>query len=267
MTIKAIETEYNGYKFRSRTEAKWAVFFDALGVDYEYEPEGYELPNGERYLPDFRVKCYGTRGELHLPPDTEDWHGCRYCKFGGDDYDYQLECRNKNAKFDEDGMVSIETDDGVCMNCDWFVPENDGYPFDLYIEVKGKRMTEYDARRIKAFAGSPFNESGEWDDELASQMNPVLVVGNIPSIGCSSNSSAVGSYNRMDGIDIYPFNYELIDGDHFAAYPAARNGKFYLWGDDSNYINLLDVDKVEAAYDIARKARFEFGETPVIHHE
>ena len=30
--IKAIETEYNGYKFRSRLEARWAVFFDALGV-------------------------------------------------------------------------------------------------------------------------------------------------------------------------------------------------------------------------------------------
>lgn len=50
--IKAIETEYNGYRFRSRLEARWAVFFDALGVRYEYEPEGFELPDG-RYLPDF----------------------------------------------------------------------------------------------------------------------------------------------------------------------------------------------------------------------
>ena len=28
--IKAIETVYNGYRFRSRLEARWAVFFDAL---------------------------------------------------------------------------------------------------------------------------------------------------------------------------------------------------------------------------------------------
>jgi len=55
MTIKAIETRYNGYRFRSRTEARWAVFFDALGVKYEYEPEGFELPEG-RYLPDFRLR-------------------------------------------------------------------------------------------------------------------------------------------------------------------------------------------------------------------
>lgn len=50
--IKAIETSYKGYRFRSRLEARWAVFFDALGIAWEYEPEGFELPSG-RYLPDF----------------------------------------------------------------------------------------------------------------------------------------------------------------------------------------------------------------------
>ena len=53
MTIKAIQTVYKGYKFRSRLEARWAIFFDALGLDWEYEPEGYELPDGTYYLPDF----------------------------------------------------------------------------------------------------------------------------------------------------------------------------------------------------------------------
>ena len=51
--IKAIQTEYKGYLFRSRLEARWAVFFDACGVDWEYEPEGYDLGNGLYYLPDF----------------------------------------------------------------------------------------------------------------------------------------------------------------------------------------------------------------------
>lgn len=50
----AIETEYAGYFFRSRLEARWAVFFDQLGIRWEYEPEGYETPFG-RYLPDFRI--------------------------------------------------------------------------------------------------------------------------------------------------------------------------------------------------------------------
>lgn len=55
--IKAIQTRYKGYNFRSRLEARWAVFFDALGIEWEYEPEGFELPDGTRYLPDFRVKA------------------------------------------------------------------------------------------------------------------------------------------------------------------------------------------------------------------
>ena len=51
---RAIETAYAGCRFRSRTEARWAVFFDAMGFPWEYEKEGYELPSG-RYLPDFYV--------------------------------------------------------------------------------------------------------------------------------------------------------------------------------------------------------------------
>jgi len=50
--MKAIETKYKGYRFRSRLEARWAVFFDALGLAWEYEKEGYDL-NGIKYLPDF----------------------------------------------------------------------------------------------------------------------------------------------------------------------------------------------------------------------
>ena len=56
MEIKAIETEYNGYKFRSRLEARWAVFFDAMKIPYEYEPEGYKFEDGTLYLPDFRIQ-------------------------------------------------------------------------------------------------------------------------------------------------------------------------------------------------------------------
>lgn len=58
--MKAIETAYGGYLFRSRLEARWAVFFDSLGLQWDYEPEGFELKSG-RYLPDFRV-VYPGRG-------------------------------------------------------------------------------------------------------------------------------------------------------------------------------------------------------------
>ena len=62
--IKALETEYNGYRFRSRLEARWAVFFDAAGIIYEYEQEGYELSDGTRYLPDFYLPDFDTHVEV-----------------------------------------------------------------------------------------------------------------------------------------------------------------------------------------------------------
>lgn len=54
--MKAIETRYAGCRFRSRLEARWAVFFDALGIAWDYEPEGLLVGPDERpYLPDFRI--------------------------------------------------------------------------------------------------------------------------------------------------------------------------------------------------------------------
>lgn len=47
-----IQTRYKGYHFRSRLEARWAVFMDALGLTWEYEPQGFDL-DGVWYLPDF----------------------------------------------------------------------------------------------------------------------------------------------------------------------------------------------------------------------
>ena len=71
MEYKAIETHYNGYRFRSRLEARWAVFFDEAGIKYEYEPEGFEKEvDGEliRYLPDFYFPDY-------------DWYVVKYCTY------------------------------------------------------------------------------------------------------------------------------------------------------------------------------------------
>lgn len=51
--MKAIDTNYNGYRFRSRLEARWAVYFDNLNIEYLYEHEGFVLPSGKHYLPDF----------------------------------------------------------------------------------------------------------------------------------------------------------------------------------------------------------------------
>lgn len=184
--IKPIETFYNGHRFRSRLEARWAVFFDTLGVKYDYEPEGFQLPGGKCYLPDFKVKCWGTRG-------------------------------------------------GIADK-----------PFDLFIEVKGI-----------------MNASDEWKIRQIAEEFPILIVDRIPPHNGSHDSTKLDCYYPMDDGLLSPFNYELIDQDFFGAFPAANSiGQFYLWGDDSNYIRREDIERVEKAYDKARQARFEHGETP-----
>jgi hypothetical protein len=37
--IVAIETMYRGTRFRSQLEARWAVFFDRLGLPWRYEAD------------------------------------------------------------------------------------------------------------------------------------------------------------------------------------------------------------------------------------
>jgi len=58
-----IETIYQGYRFRSRLEARWAVFFDALRVPWEYEKEGFNLGD-TWYLPDFYFPVWQAWGEV-----------------------------------------------------------------------------------------------------------------------------------------------------------------------------------------------------------
>lgn len=58
--IANIETLYVGTKFRSRLEARWAVFFDTLKIKWHYEVEGFRLSlrDGQEpilYLPDFYI--------------------------------------------------------------------------------------------------------------------------------------------------------------------------------------------------------------------
>jgi hypothetical protein len=74
--IRPIETVYDGHRFRSRLEARWAVFFNTLRIKYEYEKEGFDL-DGTRYLPDFWLpeqKCWiEIKGQT---PTTEEYKRC-----------------------------------------------------------------------------------------------------------------------------------------------------------------------------------------------
>ncbi|QUH01420.1 hypothetical protein HUO13_11910 [Saccharopolyspora erythraea] len=73
--MKSIETEYAGYRFRSRLEARWALAFDELELEFAYEPDGFVLPwrfreqwypraSKFRYLPDFFLPDLGLWAEV-----------------------------------------------------------------------------------------------------------------------------------------------------------------------------------------------------------
>ena len=119
--MKAIETIYKGYRFRSRLEARWAVFFDALGIDWQYEVEGFELDNGEWYLPDFKIKA------MVLAP----------CRDG-------QECYNKDINF------NLFKTDAL------YIEVKPSYDSMLYEVVEGKAGSFND--RIIITCGDPLNE-------------------------------------------------------------------------------------------------------------
>ncbi len=69
-----IETRYANRFFRSRTEARWACFFEHLGVRWEYELEGYVLRDGTRYLPDFYIHEWDAWFEVKPTTDRQFAH-------------------------------------------------------------------------------------------------------------------------------------------------------------------------------------------------
>lgn len=77
--LTPLETQYAGCAFRSRLEARWAVFFDALHIKWRYEPDAFRLPSGRCYLPDFYLDGIGYV-EIKPSPESDDG---KLREFGG----------------------------------------------------------------------------------------------------------------------------------------------------------------------------------------
>ncbi len=72
--MNAIPTKHDGITFRSRLEARWAVFFSGAGLRWQYEAEGFQLPSGW-YLPDFWLPDIETWIEIKPNTPTEEEAG------------------------------------------------------------------------------------------------------------------------------------------------------------------------------------------------
>lgn len=72
MPIQAQPAVYNGIRFRSRLEARWAIFFDRLRVPYHYEPRGFQFGD-VWYLPDFYLprQCWWVEIKGQTPTEHE----------------------------------------------------------------------------------------------------------------------------------------------------------------------------------------------------
>lgn len=69
--MRPIPTKYRGVTYRSRVEARWAVFFEAMGWAATYEQEGLDL-DGVWYLPDFWLPALGVYAEIKADAPTQE---------------------------------------------------------------------------------------------------------------------------------------------------------------------------------------------------
>lgn len=224
--IKPIETVYNGYRFRSRLEARWAVLFDALGIKYEYEPEGYEFPNGKKYLPDFVL--HG--GEERCPDPL-------YVEVKGQ---MTMDDAEKIRAFA--GMCPKYKYVLTCESCEHCHDQNCGYGVEISWNGDGSVGLYPDYQ----YYGSECHGM------------PIYIVTNIPA-----DIEDICNGIDIEGLGVPYYNFLTVDGDYFGAVLGAqKDGGWGLFGADSNYWARMDKTTTRAAYAKARQARFEHGELP-----
>lgn len=62
--FQPLPTTVGTTSYRSRLEAKWAVFWRSLGILAEYEAGGFDLGDAIAYRPDFRIPSWETWVEI-----------------------------------------------------------------------------------------------------------------------------------------------------------------------------------------------------------
>lgn len=224
--IAAVPTRYAGRRFRSRLEARWAVFFDALDIHWEYEPQGFDLDKIANDLAaDFSAFKTGC--------------GCDECH-----------CSREYE---------------VTQRLGWYLPDFWLPAQRIWLEIKGDVPSGIEEARLGTF-GSALNldlpgrqfvvcaggvprtdspnfdggwvDGGAWSDGYAHQYGPYW-----------DNLWHWAECPECGALDMQ------FEG---------RLGRIYCdcdlgyAGDDAHHTS----DRLRAAFVAARSARFEFGETP-----
>lgn len=135
--MKPIETKYAGCRFRSRLEARWAVFFDHLKLEWVYEPEGFVLPDGSRYLPDFYLP--GLKAYVEIKPKTSSF-----------DYEsWEPEKDSKAYKFLE-GLLKLNESEDVPTRYFYIVGQPGKVP-SIYSQPSATPWEETDSAEYESY--------------------------------------------------------------------------------------------------------------------
>ena len=221
--IKPIETVYNGYRFRSRLEARWAVFFYAAGIKYEYEPEGFDLGDGVHYLPDFYLPWFKAYVEIKSSNISI--------------------ADNINAKKKLEKLV-LGSDDQICaVYCEGDPLEDNMEIFTGFCDaLKEEPEVAYQWSKARFIEGAWYNEPITWRDE---------------SGGWHYEISEKGVSKHHIDIAVGPFSNEPeehFEDDYIYDFFGGNN-LIYAW-------QIYDWrSMLESAKRKARQARFEHGET------
>ncbi len=142
--IPAISTRHRGYYFRSRLEARWCVFFEALRIRFHYEMEGIKLPDGVCYLPDFFLPDVNMWAEVKPTNFTSAEHS--KCK-------QLMRCTDRNCLFLV-GPPDFSTYMGTSWDCDEYTET------DYLLDVDWHGRKHYKNGRLFA------STDGQWNCEL-----------------------------------------------------------------------------------------------------
>lgn len=127
--LKAIPTRYAGHFFRSRGEARFAVFLDSLGVKWEFEVEGYRLPVVGNYLPDFWLPDMKAWVEIKgTDPSAVERRKARSLAEESDSPVYVFFGGMGDPSFQRDPLRAIDGARALGYGVPWLDTKEDGVP-------------------------------------------------------------------------------------------------------------------------------------------
>jgi hypothetical protein len=222
--MKAIETIYNNYRFRSRLEARHAVFFDALSIKYEYELEGFDL-EGKWYLPDFWLPQQGCWFEVkgQFPLTQEEYEKCH------------LLCKHSQKQvYVAAGAIQI------AVECD----------MQEAIDGRWTQLFGYNPayRADSIYPDSPLNT---WCECPRCHKTEITQDGKTRFLSCTCHKDSYFSYNQLSE-DV---KLQLIGMLGEEGYQGMERGMQRKYQNETSF----DTPRLIAAYTAARQARFEFG--------